>query len=250
MIQSLEPVSYIKTADPRVLIVIPAYNEEKTIASVIHELRLVAPMYDRLIINDGSADGTGVVVDQLQERQLELACNLGYGLALQTGIIYALESGYDIVVCIDADGQHRPRDLPGLVQTLIENDADMVIGSRYCLTKSYKGPIERQIGQRLFSYLTRFLIGYRIYDTTSGFKALNARACKMIVDGTFMDFHIESIVRLSLFDKRIIEYPVIVEERTAGVSMHSFASVFRYPIKTILLTLVTMVDAFLTHRKK
>jgi hypothetical protein len=231
-----------------VLIVIPAYNEAETITSVIRELRQIAPEFDRVIVNDCSSDATGEVVTELGEKQLRLPCNLGYGQALQTGLKYALLRGYDIVVSMDADGQHRPEDVPRLVEALQESGADMVIGSRFCNGSPYNTPLNRRLGQLLFSQLTRLLLGRRIYDTSSGFKALRAEVCQVIVSGTFMDFHIETIVQLSLSNFKIIEVPITVRERTFGHSMHSFASIFQYPLKTILLTIVAFMDAFLLRR--
>jgi glycosyltransferase involved in cell wall biosynthesis len=234
----------------RVLVVIPAYNEEKTIASVLKRIRRVAPEFDRVVVNDGSKDATGDVVEALGEKQLRLPCNLGYGQALQTGLKYALIRGYDVVVSIDADGQHRPEDVPRLVEMLGESDADMVIGSRFCGGRPYRSPLGRRAGQLLFSHLTRVLIGHRIYDTTSGFRALRAAACEVIVNGIVMDFHTETIVRLSLFGFRIVEMPITVEERTLGRSMYSFTSVFGYPLQTLLLTMVAAVDALLARRTR
>lgn len=236
--------------DQRVLIVIPAHNEENTIAAVINELRQVAPKYDRVIINDGSIDATGDVLNRLGEKQLNLIHNLGYGQALQTGLKYALMRRYDIIVSIDADGQHQPKDVTRLVAALQEQEADMVIGSRFCSGSAYDTPLDRRLGQLLFSHLTQLLLGQRIYDTSSGFKAIRADACQVIVNGSFMDFHIESIVQLKLSGFKIIETPVKVQERIHGRSMHSFASIFQYPLKTILLTVVAMMDAFLLRRAK
>lgn len=234
----------------RVLVVIPAYNEEKTIASVLMGLRQAVPEFDRLVVNDGSKDATGDIVAKLGEKQLRLPCNLGYGRALQTGLKYALMRDYDIVVSIDADGQHRPEDVPRLVKALLESGADMIIGSRFCNGRPYTSPLGRRIGQLLFSYLTRFLIGRRIYDTTSGFKALGAAISEMIVRGTFMDFHTETIVRSSLLGFTIVELPITVEERVFGRSMHSFTSVFQYPLQTLLLTIVAAMDTFLARKAR
>jgi glycosyltransferase involved in cell wall biosynthesis len=233
---------------PRVLIVIPAYNEEKTIAAVIEGLRQAAPDYDRVVVNDGARDRTGEVVAAMGEKQLWLPCNLGYGNALQTGLKYGLQSGYNIIVSFDGDGQHRPEDVQPVVNALIESGADMVIGSRYANGRSYNSPLGRKLGQILFSQLTRLLMGRRIYDTTSGFKAMRASACEMIVGGVFMDFHTESLVRLSMAGFKIIEHPITVYEREHGRSMHSLISVFAYPLQTLLLTLVALVDALLTRR--
>jgi glycosyltransferase involved in cell wall biosynthesis len=236
--------------DPRILVVIPAHNEEQTITAVIQELRQVAPTYDRVIVNDCSSDETGTVLDELGEKQLHLIHNLGYGQALQTGLKYGLLKGYDIIVSMDADGQHQPKDVPHLVAALQEQAADMVIGSRFCDRHGYDTPIDRRLGQLLFSHLTHILLGQRIWDTSSGFKAIRAAACQTIVDGSFMDFHIESIVQLKLANCTIVEVPVQVLERAHGRSMHSIASVFQYPIKTILLTLVAIMDAYLVRRKR
>jgi glycosyltransferase involved in cell wall biosynthesis len=96
----------------RVIIVIPAYNEEKTISNVLMGLRRTVPECARVVVNDGSKDATGNIIEELGERQIKLPCNLGYGLALQTGFKYALSYGYEIIVCFDADGQHQPKDVP------------------------------------------------------------------------------------------------------------------------------------------
>ena len=234
---------------PRVLVVIPARNEAETIAQVLTGLRRAAPDYDRLVVNDGSTDATGPIVDSLGERQLRLICNLGYGLAVQTGLQYALLCGYDIVVTLDADGQHRPEDVPGLVEAVLRAPADLAIGSRFCQGR-YDSPLDRRLGQVAFSYLTGWLTGQRIYDTTSGLKALSARACAAIVSAVFMDFHTETIVRLSQMGLHVVEMPVEVRERAFGRSMHSLASAFRYPIQTLVLSIVTTLDVFLARRRE
>jgi hypothetical protein len=232
----------------KVLIAIPAHNEEEALPGVIIKLRHIVPQFDRVIINDGSTDNTGKILDELGEKQLRLPYNIGYGMAVQTGLKYALLQGYDIIISMDADGQHRPEDVPDLVDALINSHADMVIGSRFCNGRNYSTPFSRRMGQLFFSHLTHLLLGHRIYDTSSGFKALRASACKLVVDGIFLDFHIETIVQMSLLNLKIIEVPVTVLERTSGQSMHSFASIFQYPIKTILLTIVVLMDALLVRR--
>jgi glycosyltransferase involved in cell wall biosynthesis len=236
--------------NPRVLVVIPAHNEEQSIAQVVLSVRRAMPDFDRVIVNDGSTDATGDILNQLGEKQLRLPCNLGYGRALQTGLKYALKAGYEIVICMDADGQHKPEDGLRLIKKLLESNADMVIGSRFCGHSLYRTSFMRRIGQWLFSYLTGALIGRRIYDTTSGFKALTAKACQVLVHGTFMDFHAETIVRLSLLGFRIAEQPITMDQRNFGRSMHSFKSVFQYPLKTLLLTVVAAMDAFLLRRER
>lgn len=233
----------------RVIVVIPAYNEEKSIGVVLTGLKQLIPEYDRIVVNDGSQDNTGQVAEALGEKQLRLVSNLGYGQCLQTGIKYGLQNGYTIIVSLDGDGQHRPEDVKGVVQALQDNDADLVIGSRYCTGLPYSWAFERRLGQSLFSRLTRLLTGTRIYDTTSGFKAMRASVCEAIVDRSFLDFHIETIIRLVLSGYKIIEHPIIVRERVHGISMHNYTSVFTYPLKTLLLILVAYIDVMLLRRK-
>jgi glycosyltransferase involved in cell wall biosynthesis len=234
----------------QVLVVIPAYNEEEAVAGVVRSLREAAPEFDRVVVNDGSTDGTGRVVAELGERQLELSCNLGYGQALQTGLQYALARGYEIVVTMDADGQHRAEDVPRLVRALVENNADMVIGSRFCDGSPYDRRASRGLGQRLFSYLTSLLVGRRIFDTSSGFKALRAESCRVLVNGIFLDFHTEAIVQLSLAGLRIIEVPLTVQARLSGRSMYNVSSIVHYPLKTVLLTMAAFMDALLIRRTR
>lgn len=234
---------------PRVLAIIPARDEAASIGRVLEGLRRAAPGVDRLVINDRSTDGTGAVVRRMGERQLDLPCRLGYGRAIQAGLKYAMLRGYDVAVFFDADGQHRPEDVPRLLRALREEEADLVIGARFGEGRPYSGPLGRRIGQRVFSSLTPILIGRRVYDTTSGLKAVRSRAFAPLLTGTFMDFHSETIVRLSLLGFRIVETPVSVEERRYGRSMHSLVSAFEYPIKMSLLTLVAMLDAFLERRR-
>jgi len=234
----------------RILIVIPAYNEERSIASVLIGLRHAAPDYDRVVVNDGSRDGTGRVVDAMGEAQIRLPCNLGYGHALQTGMKYALERDYDVIISFDADGQHVAQDVSRVVAALDASGADLVIGSRYCQDQRYSDSFSRKVGQLIFSQLSQLLLGQRIYDTTSGFKAMRASVCDALINGTFMDFHTEALVRLKLLGFMIVEHPIRIENRRFGTSMHSVASAFKYPLKTLLLTVVALVDGYLARRER
>jgi glycosyltransferase involved in cell wall biosynthesis len=232
----------------RGLIVIPAYNEADTIADVLLGLRRAAPELDRLVVTDGSRDATERIVTELGENRLSFLCNLGYGRALQAGIKYALARDYHHVVFFDGDGQHNPEDVPRLVRVLLEENADVVIGSRFGNGRPYAGPLSRRSGQILFSYFTRLLLKQRLYDTTSGLKAIRASACESLVRGTFLDFHTEALVRLGLLGLAIAEVPISVREREHGHSMYSLTSVVEYPIKTFLLSLLAILDVFLQRR--
>jgi glycosyltransferase involved in cell wall biosynthesis len=233
----------------RALAVIPAYNEAETIAGVLEGVREAVPDVDRLVVTDGSRDGTAAVVTALGERHLELVCNVGYGRAVQAGLRYAMAHGYEVVVTLDGDGQHDPHDVPRVIEALETTSADVVIGSRY-MGARYRGPAGRRFGQVAFSLLTRLLMGQRIYDTTSGLKAMRASACRAILEGRFLDFHTEALVRLRLLGFRIVELPIDVHERTAGRSMYSFFRALVYPVKTGLLVVTGILDALLRGRAK
>jgi glycosyltransferase involved in cell wall biosynthesis len=234
----------------RVLVVIPAYNEVATIGKVLERLRVAAPGVDRLVVTDGSRDGTADAVRATGERHLDLVCNVGYGRALQAGMLYALRRRYDVVVTIDADGQHDPGDVPRLLHALEASGADVVIGSRFVSSRSYTGPLGRRIGQATFSMVTRVLMGKRIYDTTSGLKAMRSEALAAALEGRFLDFHTEVLVRLSMLGFRIEELPIVVAERHSGQSMHSLFSGIAYPVKTSLFIITGMLDALLRGRSR
>lgn len=233
----------------RTLIVIPAYNEEQTIREVLLELRRSAPDFDRLVVTDGSRDRTPELVESLGERQLNLLCNLGYGRALQAGFRYALAAGYDVVVTIDADGQHDPSDVPRLTRALVETDADLIIGSRFLGSELLPSSLGRRLGQQVFSLLSSVVVGRRLRDTTSGLRAMRAPVCRVLADGTFLDFHTEALVRLGLSGYRLAEIPVAMRRRAHGRSMHRWTSAVHYPLKTLLLTLVATVDVLLRRRE-
>ena len=245
---SIRPERRSRRSRSPVLIVIPTYNEERNIVAVIEELRRTVPQYDRLVVNDGARDGTGRVVEDMGERQLRLPCNLGYGGALQAGLRYAIRQDYEMVVTFDADGQHRAADVPNLVSALVEQNADVVIGARFGRGRPYSGPLDRRIGQQLFSWLTARITGKRIYDTTSGLKAMRRAACNVIVNAVFHNFHMETIVALSLSGYNIIEEPITVERRMYGRSMYSLRSIVAYPVQTFLVTAVVLVDVALRRR--
>ena len=229
----------------RVLVIIPAFNEARTIAQVLRSVCSTAPRFDRLVVNDGSTDATGTVVDRLGEKQLKLLCRLGYGPALQAGLKYADRLRYDVVAFFDADGQHEAEALPRLTNALLEGDADVAIGSRFGDGRPYSGPWGRRLGQLLFSHLARLFLGRRIYDTTSGLKVMRAAAYRTLIKGSFMDFHSEALVKWNTMGFSVIEVPVSVRKREHGESMHSLRSVLEYPTKMVLLTAAAALDALL-----
>jgi glycosyltransferase involved in cell wall biosynthesis len=235
---------------PRILVAIPAHDEAATVRGVIQGVRQALPAADLLVVDDGSSDETASVVRETGVPTARHLANLGYGRAIQTAIRYAQAGGYDVLVTLDGDGQHDPAQLPGLLETFERNGWDLCVGSRYVTSRSYRGvPLGRQIGMRTFSVLVGLLTGRRVYDTTSGLKAIRTTVFPALGLWHFVDFHAEAIVYLLRLGFRIGEHPIVAGERRHGVSMYSALSAVKYPAKTLLMVLLGLVQAELARRR-
>lgn len=232
------------------LIIIPAYNERESIRDVIARVKTHAANLDFVVVDDGSSDDTAHAAAQCGASVLQLPCNLGYARAVQTGLKYALRGGYERVAFLDGDGQHDPADIKKLLATLEQEHADVVIGSRFVGRRKLTGPLGRRLGMWLFSWVTRLATGARIFDTTSGLKAMNRRACEALVSEQFVDFHAEALVALSFKGMKIVEHPVTMAERTSGSSMYNRLSHVTYPLKTMLLIIISVFRAHFEGRNK
>lgn len=239
-------------AETRVLIAIPAYNEEQTIEAVVRGVRSAIREFDLLIVNDGSQDATEAVLQRIGQPTATHLCNLGYGRAVQTAIKYARRHGYDTLITLDADGQHRPEDIRRVYREYATGDYDLLIGSRFVESRRYDSePAVRRAGMRLFSTLIALLTGRRIYDTSSGMKVINRRVFDLLAEHPFVDFHAEAIVSLIARGFRVGESPITVDRRTHGTSMYTPLSAIKYPVKVAFLILIGVVEArFLRGRAR
>jgi glycosyltransferase involved in cell wall biosynthesis len=233
---------------PRVLVIIPAYNESATIGGVIAELRASVPEYDILVIDDGSRDGTAEAVLRAGgARLVRMPCNTGIGGAMQTGYKYALRNGYDVAVQCDADGQHPPAEVRGLVERLLGGDADLVVGSRYVADSDYRPSLSRRVGKSILSRVVDAVIGGGITDTTSGFRAANRRAFALFADHYPEDYpEAEALVILHRAGLRAAEIPVTMSERQGGQSSIRPLHAFYYMVKVVLAIFVDRFRKF-TH---
>jgi glycosyltransferase involved in cell wall biosynthesis len=235
----------------RILVAIPAYNEEYTIADVVRRVQQTIKGVDLLVIDDGSQDDTAQILEGLDVLVATHHCNLGYGRAIQTAIKYAIETDYDALVTLDADGQHHPEQINGMVAEFIAGGWDVLIGSRHLKTGKYSEvPIDRRIGMQVFSTLLRLVVRRRIYDTSSGLKVIRKTAFGPLTHWHFVDFHAEALVYLIRLGFRVGEYPITAGERTHGESMHSPISYLKYPLKTSLMVLLGLIEASLMRRRK
>lgn len=227
----------------RGIIVIPAFNEEETIAGVIRSLVDEGLPADLLVVNDGSTDGTGRVLEGQPVISLTHPTNLGYGAAVQTGMLYAVRNGYDFLVLMDADGQHVPSQVRVLLDELAKG-WDIVIGSRFAGgTGGYRVPVFRRAGIAFFSLLARALGGVWIRDVTSGFQAMRREVFEFLAEEyPAHSPDAEVVVMLGLKKFRLTEVPAVVRPRRAGTSMYSsFGSVLYYPFKSVLSSFIVLL---------
>jgi len=228
---------------PRVLVVIPAHNEELSLPRTLAEVRAKAPAgVDVLVVDDGSRDGTAVVAGDFGVRVVRHAVNLGVGGALQTGFRWAVEHGYDVGVQLDADGQHDPSYLDALLEPVLAGRCDVAIGSRFVSATGYRAPWNRRLGMLLFSAVVRVSLGRPISDTTSGFRAYSRavmRVCQHDFPRDFPDAPL--LIALVRRGFRLDEVPVVMRERHAGQSFYTLGKQLYYPYKNLLASLMALI---------
>lgn len=224
----------------KTLIIIPAYNEEGSIAGVIQDIHRHAPEADVIVVNDGSTDRTAELAAAAGAKVLTLPYNVGIGGGMQTGYLYAQRMGYDIAVQMDADGQHPAEELPKLIAKARE--ADLVIGSRYVETTSYRSSRMRRAGMVFFSGLVSLVTGQRFTDTTSGFRAAGRKVIELYAAYYPIDYpEVESIVYLKRKGCRITEVATEMHHRKAGKSsITPWKSVY-YMVKVTLAVLMSAI---------
>jgi glycosyltransferase involved in cell wall biosynthesis len=205
----------------RVLIIIPAFNEEATIVSVISGLRRECAEYDVLVINDASTDCTSSVARLTEFAMVvDLPVNLGIGGAVQTGLRYANRNKYDCAVQFDGDGQHRAADVSLLVNMVLSHECDVAVGSRFIGDSKTNGnELFRRLGIRIFEIFSLLLIRKRIRDHTSGFRAFSREAVSFIMKEYPVDYPEPEIIVLLARNKFIIkEVFTQMYSRQGGVS--------------------------------
>ena len=227
----------------KVLVIIPAYNEELSLPGVIAGIRKFAVL-DVVVINDGSEDETSKVARAAGAKVIDLPFNLGIGGAVQTGYLFAFKSGYDVAVQVDADGQHNPEDLPHIIEPVLRGEADMVVGSRFVESTGYKTPLARKMGMLIFSAVVSFINGQSLKDTTSGYRAVSKRVIEFFVDNYPTDYpEVEALVLLKKNGFTIKEVPVTMAAREHGQSSITPLKSVYYMIKVLLAIFMNILRA-------
>lgn len=227
---------------PKVLIIIPAYNEQDSIANTLSTITKSG--YDYIIINDGSTDSTEKILRKSHANFISLPFNLGIGGAMQTGYKYAYEKDYDIAIQFDADGQHDISCINDLIKPIAEQKANLVIGSAFIdkSSKNLRSSRIRKFGIKSLSHIVRLFSGKRIHDVTSGFRAADKKVIKLFAENYPLEYPepISNFELLKFSKLKIKEVPVIMHKRAAGKSSirswKNFYAVFNVLLSIILLT--------------
>ncbi len=201
----------------RVLVVVPAWNEQDSVGSVVTDLLRLDPAVDVLVVDDGSGDRTSEVAASAGAAVCRLPFNLGVGGAMRTGFRYAVREAYDVVVQVDADGQHDPAYIPRLVAGL--DSADVVVGARFAGQGGYAAHGPRRWAMRLLSSVLSRLAHQQLSDVTSGFRAVNRRGIRLFAvhnPSEYLGDTVESLVIAVRTGCRIAQVPVSMRVRSTG----------------------------------
>ena len=222
------------------LVIIPAYNEQASILNTVNDINANAPGFDYVVVNDCSTDDTLKICQDNNINVLKLPINLGIGGAVQAGYLYAVRNGYDMAVQFDGDGQHSAKYLNVMCEEMIKQNADMVIGSRFITNEGFQSSAIRRLGIKHFNILIKLLTGKTVTDPTSGMRLVNADIIRLFSEDYPKDYpEPESVVQIIAMGKKVCEIPVIMNERTEGISSISPGKSIYYMIKVTIAMIIT-----------
>lgn len=231
-----------------ILLIIPAYNEAEVIIELIrrvHNFKSRQHNIDYVVINDGSTDDEEKILLENNINHIELIQNLGIGGAVQLGYQYALENGYDFAVQFDGDGQHDIDFLPKLLKPLLNDEADLVVGSRFIEegSSNFQSSFVRRLGIRLISAIVKIVSSMKIKDVTSGFRACNKKVIEQFAEQYPNKYpEPESYVHLSKRNFRVKEVGVQMFERQSGRSSIKPLDAILYMIDVLLSVIIASLE--------
>ena len=229
-------------------VVIPLFNEEKSIKNVIDKIPNHR-LYEIIVVDDGSTDNSVNIIKEINNREIKLIRhnrNLGYGAAILSGIKYARG---DIIVTMDSDGQHNPEEIPKLTKPVINNQADIVIGSRYLGKCNYKIPLYTRAGEYFISLSLWLLFLKKIYNNQCGFRAFNKGVLKIFKNMRYTQFGFSTEVLFkAAFNKyRIVEIPVSINPRKFGKSNVNLFNILKSIFSCILFYTLRKLKLDINH---
>lgn len=228
----------------RCLAIVPALNEEGSVGDVVRDLlALTAPRVDVLVIDDGSTDATAERAAEAGARVVRMPFNTGIGGAVQAGYALADREGYDVAIQVDGDGQHPADQVPLVIAALAETGANYVIGSRFAGTGDFRGSRYRRGGITLLARLISALVGFRVTDTTSGFRAADRATIRFFAHAYPPDYpEAEAIVLAHRVGLQVREVPVVMRPRQTGRSSITPVRSLYYMAKVSLALLVQCIS--------
>jgi glycosyltransferase involved in cell wall biosynthesis len=237
----------------RLLLIIPAYNEQEALGGLLAEIRALPPLGVELsvvVVDDGSADQTADVAHREGARVVRLCRNLGIGGAVQSGLRLAHREQFDFAIQIDGDGQHPPSELARLIEPALAQRADLVVGTRYRDSNNFRSTPLRRLGSWWLRVILRVMLRLRVSDPTSGFRLYGKRALRLFDETYPYDFpEPESLAIARAAGLTVTEVPVTMRERQGGTSsIVGFDSIY-YMIKVTIAVLLTYVRALGRARK-
>ncbi len=223
----------------KVLVIIPAYNEAENIVNTVTALTSACPFADYVIINDCSRDDTERICEERGFNYISLPVNLGIGGGMQTGYRYAKERGYDVAVQFDGDGQHNAEYIHALLEPIERGEANLVIGSRFINKEGFQTSFMRRLGIGMLCGVLKLCGRVKVTDATSGFRAASREVIEFFSENYAQDYpEPESIIAAKVRGFTVKEVPVVMNERTAGVSSISSMKSVYYMIKVTLAILI------------
>ncbi len=233
----------------KVLVIIPAYNEEKSLAAVCAEIRGHLPQSTILVVSDGSEDNTAQVARSQGVQLLDLPVNLGVGGAMRAGYLYARRHDFDWAVQVDADGQHDARNIPAMIRKAAEDGLDLVIGSRFAQETGYDVHGPRKWAMKVLSKTLSHICKTKLTDTTSGFKLASKPLIALFATdfpAEYLGDTLESLVIASRSGAKIAEVPVKMRKRMGGTPSHNPYQSAKYLFRAIFALAIAVTRK--THR--
>jgi glycosyltransferase involved in cell wall biosynthesis len=226
----------------RLLIIVPAFNEEAAVGGVVRAVNAAMPGVPVLVIDDCSIDGTVTQAMMAGAEVLRLPHHLGLGGCVQAGYKLAYELGYDYVIRVDGDGQHDARDIPRVFEALLKSGCEMVIGSRFVEENRKGTSVARSLGIRFFRFVLRPILGKAVHDPTSGFVGVNRDALQVFSKSFPLEYpEIEALVVLQRRRFRFEEVPCRMHPRTTGRSSITALKSIYYIVHVLLGVFVNVL---------
>jgi glycosyltransferase involved in cell wall biosynthesis len=236
---------------PRLLVIVPALNEQGAVGGVVRSIKEVLPGTPVLVIDDHSDDATASVAREAGAMIVRLPVHLGLGGCVQTGYKLAYELGYDYVIRVDGDGQHETKDIPRILDALISTGAEVVIGSRFVEDGGEHTSFARSVGIALFRVILKPILGRTIHDPTSGFVGVNRRALEVFSKIFPLEYpEIEILVVLQRKRFRFHEVSCRMHPRRTGKSTITPLTSMRYMLHVLLGVFVNVLRFDGTPRER